>query len=317
MKLVKQIAILIFTAALFIAADIFVWNLCTKRCLTDNSPSRQVRSIELDKYLPFDENSEIVKLRDSLPLEGELPVIDGAEGLYPVYSAFVNAVYPESSVSFDGESFTSESKLQMRNTLKAYKAVVDGNADIAICAAPSKEQLEYAENVGAELEFVPIGHDAFVFIVNSENPVDSLTSEEIRGIYTGKYKSWSELGGKNIPISALQRLKGSGSQTAFLRFMNGETPVSDYDSFLGSSIGFSFRFYVEGMRESSGIKMLALDGVYPDKESISEGKYPLAADFYAVYDKRNENPNIPVLIEWFLSENGQRIIDETGYVPMA
>ncbi len=316
MKLAKQILILAALAGLFAAADIYIYFTCTKRLMTEDGTERRTSSIEVSDYLPFDENSKIVNIKDTLPLTGELPVIDGAEGLYPVYSAFVNAVYPETSVEFDGSDFTPESKLQMRNTLKAYKGVADGNADIAVCAAPSAEQLNYAEEMGAELEFVPIGRDAFVFMVTDSNPVDSLTANEIREIYSGKYKNWSELGGEKLPINPVQRLAGSGSQSAFLKFMNGEETVPNYSGWRGSPIGFSFRYYVTGMRKNDGVKILSLNGVYPDKESISKGEYPICVDFYAVYDKRNTNPNIPTLIDWFLSENGQRIIEETGYVPI-
>ncbi|MDE6593721.1 MAG: substrate-binding domain-containing protein [Oscillospiraceae bacterium] len=316
MKLAKQIIILAALAGLFAAADIYIYFTCTKRLMTEDGTEPRTSSIEVSDYLPFDENTNIVNIKDTLPLTGELPVIDGAEGLYPVYSAFVNAVYPEASVEFDGRDFTPESKLQMRNTLKAYKGVADGNADIAVCAAPSAEQLSYAEEVGAELEFVPIGRDAFVFMVTDSNPVDNLTANEIREIYSGKYKNWSELGGEKLPINPLQRLAGSGSQSAFLKFMNGAETVPNYSGWRGSPIGFSFRYYVTGMRENDGVKILSLNGVYPDKESISKGEYPICVDFYAVYDKRNTNPNIPTLINWFLSENGQRIVEETGYVPI-
>lgn len=315
MKLAKQILILAAIAGLFAAADIYIYSNCTSRLLQGNT-ERRGSSIEVSDYLPFEENSRIVNIKDHIPFTGELPVLDGAEGLYPVYSAFANAVYPESSVSFDGVDFAPESKLQMRNTLKAYKGVADGTADIVFCASPSTEQIEYAQSVGAQLEFVPIGKDAFVFLVTDDNIIDGLSSDEIRGIYSGKYKNWSELGGADIPINPTQRLAGSGSQSGFLKFMNGMETVPNPEAWQGSPIGFSFRFYVTGMREHEGVKILSLDGAYPDIESISSGDYPIAGEFYAVYDKRNDNPNIPLLIEWFLSENGQRIIEETGYAPI-
>lgn len=316
MKLFKQIAVLTLIAAFFITFDLYVYFTCTKRLQTAGGLEKKTSSVEVADYLPFDENSLIVNINDDLPLEGELPVIDGAEGLYPVYSAFVNAVYPEASVIFDGKNFAPESKLQMRNTLKAYSGVVDGTADIAVCAAPSEEQLAYAAENDAELEFVPIGKDAFVFLVNGSNPIDNLTAEQVRDIYGGKYKNWSELGGEDIPINPVQRLEGSGSQSAFLKFMNGVPTEKNYNAYRGSPIGFSFRFYTTGMRENDSVKMLSINGVYPDVQSVSSGKYPISAEFYAVYNKDDPNPNIPILIDWFLSENGQKIIEDTGYVPI-
>lgn len=104
MKLFKQIAVLTLIAALFITFDLYVYFTCTKRLQTAGGLEKKTSSVDVADYLPFDENSLIVNIKDDLPLEGELPVIDGAEGLYPVYSAFVNAVYPEASVIFDGKN---------------------------------------------------------------------------------------------------------------------------------------------------------------------------------------------------------------------
>ena len=87
-------------------------------------------------------------------------------------------------------------------------------------------------------------------------------------------------------------------------------------SLTGSAIGFSFRYYVEGIVENSDVKMLSLDGAYPDKENISNGSYPIVSSLYAVYDKANDDPNIPILIDWILSEEGQEIVEKSGYVPV-
>lgn len=214
--------------------------------------------------------------RKNVFFRGELPVIDGAAALYPVFSAFVNAVYPQGSACFDGNDFTSESKLQMNNTRGAYKGIADGSVDIAVCVGPSEEQIRYAEKRGAKLELVPIGREAFVFLVNEDNPISELSSAEIRGIYDGTYTNWKELGGKNFLINPLQRNAGSGSQTAMLSFMKGREMKKNFWGFLGSAIGFSFRYYVEDVATHGGIKM----------------------------------------VQWMCSAEGQRIVEETGYAPV-
>lgn len=316
MKLSKQIALIAFVAVMFAAFDIAVYNIFTKRYINYTSPEMQAKSIELSKYLPFDENSGIVKIDSAAKLSGELPVIDGAAALYPVFSGFVNAVYPSDSVSFDGEDFAPDSALQFHNTRGAYSAIVDGSADVIICAAPSKEQLEYAEQNGVELELVPIGREAFVFIVNKNNPVDDLTIEQVKGIYSGEIKKWSEVGGENRYFDALQRNTGSGSQTRMLSFMDGVPMKRSLTGLFGSAIGFSFRYYVEGIVENSDVKMLSLNGVYPSPENVANESYPLVNSFYAVYRKGDPNPNIPLLIDWILSDEGQRIVEESGYAPL-
>lgn len=316
MKLIRQIGLIALVAAMFAAFDIAVYNIFTKRYINNTSPEMQAKSIELSKYLPFDENSEIVKIDSATKLSGDLPVIDGAAALYPVFSGFVNAVYPSGSVFFDGENFTGESALHYTNTRGAYAAIVDGTADVIFCADPSKEQLEYAEQNGVELELVPIGREAFVFIVNKNNPVDNLTVEQVKSIYSGGIKKWSEVGGDNRYIDALQRNTGSGSQTRMLAFLDGVPMKRSLTGILGSAIGFSFRYYVEGIVENSDIKMLSLNGVYPSPENVADESYPLVSSFYAIYRKGDDNPNIPVLIDWILSDEGQRIVAESGYAPL-
>ena len=314
----KKITVIIALVLCFALFDLSVYNIFTKRYINNTSKAMQAKSIELEKYLPFDENSEIAKINSSLKLEGDLPVVDGAAALYPVFSAFVDSLYPKDSVSFENGSFSAESKLQYTNTRGAYKSVVDGTVDVIFCAKPSEEQSNYAKEKGVELEFVPIGYEAFVFIVNKNNPVDDLTTEQVRDIYSGKITNWSEVGGNNRTIDALQRNEGSGSQTAMLGFMGGVPMKRNVlMSLTGSAIGFSFRYYVEGIVENSDVKMLSLDGAYPDKENISNGSYPIVSSLYAVYDKANDNSNIPIMIDWILSEEGQEIVEKSGYVPVA
>lgn len=325
-KLKKQLAILLAVVLLFACFDLGIYLLFTRRVIKRQSSGMLAKSVELADYLPFEscyrgwtegsgENreSQVARVDTDFRFEGDLPVLDGAAALYPVFSGFVSSVYPEDSVSFSGTDFSPESKLQMRNTRAAYKAIVDGDADIVFCAKPSKEQLAYAQEQGVELELVPIGREAFVFVVNSNNPVNDLTVEQIRGIYSGKYTNWKQLGGLNKHISVLQRNTGSGSQTAMLSFM-GDTPIkNDRFSFLGSSIGFSFRYYVSSLSASSGVKMLSLNGVYPSPENVRSEKYPIVSNFYAVYRKNETNPNVKNLLDWILSPEGQKIVEESGY----
>ena len=83
---------------------------------------------------------------------------------------------------------------------------------------------------------------------------------------------------------------------------------------VGGAIGFSFRYYMDGMVENESVKMLALNGVSPSAENIRDGSYPVVAEFYAIYRADNDNQNIPVLIDWILSPEGQQIIEQSGYV---
>ena len=315
MKLFKQIMSIILVIALFASFNFSIWFLLTRRCYDNYGTTSMAKMIELENYMPFDENSLIVKLDSDFKITENMPVLDGATALLPIYSAVINAVYPEDCVIHDGVDFTADSAMQYKNTLRGYKAIVDGDTDILFCAGPSAAQAEYAKEKGVELEYVPIGKEAFVFLVNSKNPVEDLSQEEIRGIYAGRYKNWKEVGGTNRIINPLTRLEGSGSQTALVNFLGNEkigkkSPLA----FTGGTLGFSFRYYVEGIVGNSGVKMVSVDGVYPDVENIKNGSYPIVSQFYAIYRKDNTNENIQPLIEWLLSEEGQYIIEESGYV---
>lgn len=315
-KLTKQIAALLGLAAVFIGFDCAVYQLVTKRYQHPAGTEMQTKSIEVSRFLPFDDAAEIVRAESDLTLSGEIPVIDGAAALFPVYAAFVHAVYPPESVAYDENGdFLPQSAMQYTNTRGAYKAVADGTADVVICAAPSEEQLAYAQAQGTELEMTPIGYDAFVFIVNKSNPVDDLTTEQIRSIYSGAYTNWQQLGGENLPIDALQRNAGSGSQSAMEAFMDGTEMHRNPLGFLGGAVGYSFRYYVADIVQDGNVKMLSLDGVYPDAAHIADGSYPLVTPFYAVYGKHNPNPAVPVLIDWICSAEGQKIVAESGYIP--
>ena len=315
-KLGKQLAVIALVIVLFAGFDIAVYQLFIKRVISHHSPGMQKMSVEVDNYVPFTGSENIYSVQGAKKLEGDIPTIDGAAALLPVYAGFVESIYPKDSVIYNGTDYEASSAMRYTNTRGCFKGIVDGDADIIICAQPSDEQLKYAADNGVELEMVPIGTDAFVFIVNSSNPVSDITTEQIKGIYSGKITNWSELGGKNMPIAAMRRNEGSGSQTALERLMGDAPIVPDYTALLGSPIGFSFRYYVTGMLAEGGVKMLNVDGVEPNIENVANGTYPLGGGFYAIYRKGETNENVYKAIEFMCSPEGQKIVEESGYIPI-
>ncbi len=282
-------------------------------------------NINVHEYLPFREDSKIVKIdSETLKLTDDLPVIDGAAAFFPVYSAFVNAVYPKTTELYDGV-------FEYNNTPGGYALLAEKRIDLFLGVYPSEEQKAYAEEQDTTFVYTPVGTEAFVFFVHKDNPIDNLTTEQIKGIYSGEITNWKQVGGKNEEIAAFQRNEGSGSQSMLQRFM-GDTPimeaptemvntmmsgiieqVSSYRS-KSNSIGFSFRYYVEGIIQNPDIKVLSVDGVAPTAENIRNGSYPIVTPMYAVTYEENTNENVDLLLQWILSEEGQYIIEETGYV---
>lgn len=313
-KLHKQLIIIFIIVLGFILFNIGLYNLITKNYINHYDKNMKEKSINLELYLPFKSNSLIVHEISDIKINENIPVIDGATALYPVYSSFVEALYPEETVKYNDNDFLEDSSIQKTGTTKAYEKVINGDVDIIFCAKPSQKQLEYAESKNVELEFVPIGREAFVFIVNSNNPVSNITINELKDIYAGKITNWKKIGGENRHIIPVQRAEGSGSQTAMLKFMNDEKMKKNYNVFIGQKIGYSFRYYVEGIVNDGNIKMLSLNGIYPSKENIKNESYPIVDTFCMVYRKDNKNENIEKIKEFVLSDKGQKIIEDTGYV---
>ena len=296
---------------------------------TDSTPESidTAPSINVYEYLPFVEDSKIVKYDSkTLKLTENLPIIDGATAAFPVYSAFVNAVYPNTTELYDGV-------FEYNNTVGGYKELAKKNTDIFIGAPPSTAQIKYAEECGTVFEYTQIGWEAFVFFVHKDNPIDSLTADQIRGIYSGEITNWSQVGGNDEEIVPFQRDEGSGSQSMMLRFMTMggasliEPDIEELIGFMGgiveqvasyknqtSSIGYSFRYYIEGIVCHPDIKMIAVDGIAPTADNIRNNTYPIITPVYAVTYENNPNPNVAMLIDWMLSEEGQYIIKESGYV---
>ena len=281
-------------------------------------------------YNPARENSKAVNLDEPsiLTFTEDVPRMNGATALYPIYASFAKAVYPEGI----WEDYGYHGYLDYGGSDTVYDMIISGEADIAFAAYPSEQQLADAAANGVELQLTPIGSEAFVFFVNKANKIDNITIDQIKGIYSGEITNWSELGADNSEIKAFQRNKGSGSQSALERLM-GETPimeapaedyidlmsgivaiVADYKNYR-NSIGYSFRFYTTTMFRNNRIKLLSVNGVYPSEENIRNGTYPLTSNFYAV-TTQNATENTKKLVDWILSEQGQEIIEKVGYTPI-
>ncbi|MDR1460479.1 MAG: substrate-binding domain-containing protein [Campylobacteraceae bacterium] len=261
----------------------------------------------------------------TLKLENNFPKLDGATALCLVFLSVYEAMYPKMQNQYDYARCSS--------TPQAYNNLINGNVELIFVAAPSNAQLQIAKEKGVELTLTPIGKEAFVFLANRQNPINSLSIENIRGIYSGKIKNWREFGGENRKILAFQRNENSGSQTAMQKYVMKDTPFISpiQEEFHGSmggmiegtanyrnapnAIGYSFRYYATVMNSNENIKLLSIEGIEPTVENIKNNTYPFTAEFYIV-NTQNISQNGQKLIDWFLSEQGQALIEDIGYVPI-
>lgn len=215
----------------------------------------------------------------------------------------------------------------------AIKNVIDGTKDLALVTYPSEENLKYAKSKDVSLAIVPVVNDAFVFLANEDNPVNDLTQQQAKDIYSGKITNWSELGGNDEAILPLQRNSDSGSQSGMLEFM-GDTPISvpfeeseivwamglllERVSEEPTAIGYSYYYYTDKMMDFSNIKLLRIDGVEPSDETIQNGTYPIITPYYAVFQKTQPQDCFArSIVQYLLSEDGQKEAGYAGYIGLS
>ena len=313
------------------------WNMQYENNIREIVSISDADSLLLWNYLPFDSlvgkyqpfrESKIALLENpsSLNLTDNLPRIDGATAMYPLYSSFVRAVYPEID--------TIESIVQCNTTSEAYRRLIDGETDVIFCYEPSQSDRNAIAEKGKRFNLTPIAKDAFVFIVNEKNVLNTITHGQIRDIYSGRTTNWRDISGVDEPVIAYQRRENSGSQTVFQSIMRGDRlarPIldgefipmgmvgmiskvtSDFYNY-NSAIGYTFLFYLTQMAGDAGIKVLAVDGVAPTRQNIQNNTYPFVQTVYAI-TTGNESENTKKFIEWILSEQGQELVAKTGYTP--
>jgi len=222
-------------------------------------------------------------------------------------------------------------------THEAYVNLIQGNNDfILVARPPSEDEQRAAQARGVVLDVQAVALDAFVFLVNAENPVDDLSLVTIRDIYTGTITHWSELeedGWRRAgeEIHTYQRNRNSGSQELMEKLvMRGAAMIDSPDMILESmmgpinaigqdplGIGYSVYYYAVFIFPNEDVKLLGVDGVIPTSDSIANGSYPLTTEVYSVIRQEMSPDHTAVLLRnWLLTEEGQAIIKESGYVPI-
>lgn len=257
-----------------------------------------------------------------------LPRLDGSTSLVPMAQAVCSVLLGESREEVDD-------LVQFSKTTNSFQNLIYGRADLLIVGEPNESVLAAKESAGFQWEMAPFSMDAFVFVVNTDNPVNSITVEQARAIYTGEITNWQELGGEDQKIIPFQRNAEAGSQALMEKLVMQGTPmmepptdyvigamdwlmeaVRSYDGSPGA-IGYSVYYYAEEMRMAQGLKLLAIDGVEPNADTIRSGEYPLCSPNYVIIpaDAPEDAPN-RILYNWILGEEGQRLADHEGYVPI-
>jgi|GEM_PF-1329520 len=183
------------------------------------------------------------------------------------------------------------------STSESYTNLINGDQQVIFSALPTEKETKMADLAGVDLHPITILNGGFVFFVNKDNPVKSLTMTQLYNIYSGTITNWKQLGGNNEPIVAYQRAENSGSQSGMYKYVinenemmkvSEELKISDTKDIIKEvssnkgAIGFSYYYYMTNQKNSGNIKMIAVNGVKPDKKTIQNSEYPLTTYTYAI-----------------------------------
>ncbi len=260
------------------------------------------------------------------PVLTDLPRMDGSTSATPLEIGLRSG--------FQGIPYNEAKELVSHTTTHdSFKRLINGEVDLIFSVPISDEQKKMADEAGVKLFMEPVAREGFVFVVNKSNPINSLTQEQIRKIYSGEITNWSQVGGKDEKIIPYQRNLDSGSQNYMTAFM-GDTPllpakkefiavgmgglmdaVAVYDNSAGA-IGYSVYSYAAQMYANADkVKFIAIDGVEPSKATMADESYPLLSCTYMIYtDKSPESAK--KFVEKALSDEGQKYVLDSGYLPV-
>lgn len=257
----------------------------------------------------------------------EYPRMDGSTANLPLMAAVLSA-----ATGLDRAE--AEGLVDCTTTSWSWTHLAQGNKDILLVYEASADTKAQLAELGTELEITPIGLDALVFIVNEQNPVESLTQDQLKSIYSGKITNWSRVGGEDMEILPFQRPESSGSQSLFRKLLFPETApmeaptefrpsemgmlidtLASYNN-AGNALGYSVFYYASYMYSQPGLRFLAVDGIAPSDETIADQSYPLLNPFYVVIraDEPTDSP-ARILRDWLLTDEGRAVIQEAGYIP--
>jgi phosphate transport system substrate-binding protein len=276
---------------------------------------------------------------------GTYPRIDGSTVMRPLGAEFawqhLNIDDPYGDLHYYFTDFSSTSNAYAGLIHKWQPEIYIGTyqfepkaVDLILVTEPSDDELAMAAEAGVELVIEPICRDAFVFITHKDNPVDSLTVEQIQKIYTGEITNWAQAGGLDQAIVAYQRNQGSGSQTTMEKqVMNGlamiPPPLATVLLGMGMlvesvaeyaneqySIGYTFKYYIDRLYVNENIKILEINGIAPTGENIRSHTYPFTTSYYAVYRAGDSGGLAEQFVAWIRSDEGQLCLAQAGYIPL-
>jgi phosphate transport system substrate-binding protein len=227
------------------------------------------------------------------------------------------------------ESFEKDTGIKMNVTSGGSSVGASGAINGTLDVGMLSRDLKSSETSQGLVQYV-IGKDAVAIIVNtSVTGVTGLTMEQVAKIYNGTITNWNEVGGNSQKIAVMAREEGSGTRECFDEKMTGAVSgwkmtsnSSLYSSTGGvttavsSTAGAIGYVSLSAAESATGIAIVKVNGVAPSSATVVDGTYTLQRDL-VLATKGEASGSAYALISWILGTEGQKIVKEKGFVPVA
>jgi phosphate transport system substrate-binding protein len=202
-------------------------------------------------------------------------------------------------------------------------ALIDGTTDIGDASRPIKsKEIVTAKQKGVNPVGTIIAKDGVALIVNKANKVDGLTMNQLKGIYSGEIKKWSDVGGSNDVIVVVSRDTASGTFEVFNEKVLSGARLREDSLMLASNkevqetvaktpgaIGYV------GLAYLSDVKEISLDSVAANKASVLDGSYKISRPLF-MYTNGDPSGLVKDFIDFILSDAGQKLVEDVGYIAL-
>ena len=200
------------------------------------------------------------------------------------------------------------------------KDTINGVAELGMSSRDLKD-----EEKASGAEGTAIAYDGIAVIVNPANKVTNLTLEQLKDVYTGKITNWKDLGGEDGQIVVVSREDGSGTRDAFQEIVGYKSEELVADATIGDGSG-NIKTTVAGNKNSIGfvsfsyvddtVSAIEVNGVKPEEELAKSGEYKLSRPFLIVTKKDTLTDEGQKVIDYILSEEGQKIVEEDKLIKL-
>jgi len=209
-------------------------------------------------------------------------------------------------------------------------ALINGTVDLAQASRPMKdeEKAQAKKARGADIVEQAVALDALGVFVNDANPVKSLSIAQLKDIFLGKTKNWSEVGGPNARIVMYGRESSSGTHDYFrehvlekgdfapsVQTLQGTAAIINAVARDKNGIGYGGIAYAKDVRPLSISKDNA-PAIAPSEASVADNSYPLSRKLFFYYPA-NAPERVTQFVQWSLTAEAQNLVKEVGYFPLA